>query len=123
MPDFAQFMTRRDQIAASYVNADAEPLREIAATDGEVTFFSPGGGHLEGAAQVWDAYERGAAGFSPGGNSKLEVLQSGASGDLAYWVGIQRANVRLGDNPDVVPFDVRVTEVFRRDGDSWKLVH
>ena len=42
---------------------------------------------------------------------------------LAYWVGFQRsqANMRGQDQP--VPFDLRVTEVYRRENGQWKLVH
>src|SRR5215217_4050696 len=35
----------------------------------------------------------------------------------------QRAMVRLDGGAEAIPFDLRVTEVFRREGDEWKLVH
>jgi ketosteroid isomerase-like protein len=46
-----------------------------------------------------------------------------ASDSIAYWVGFQRAIVRLNKNTEPIPFDLRVTEVFRREGNEWKLVH
>jgi ketosteroid isomerase-like protein len=31
--------------------------------------------------------------------------------------------MKLGDSPDMVPVALRVTTVFRREDDGWKLVH
>jgi ketosteroid isomerase-like protein len=72
---------------------------------------------------VWSTYERDAAAFAPDGDSALEILDMGASGDLAFWVGYQRVTARLGGSPEPNPMSLRVSEVFRREGDEWKLVH
>jgi ketosteroid isomerase-like protein len=71
---------------------------------------------------VYSIYERDAAHFTYG-DSSFEILQMAASDGIAYWVGIQRAMVRLDGSTEKIPFNLRVTEVFRREGDEWKLAH
>lgn len=122
-PEFQQFMKQRADIALAYVNGDAAPLDGIVAGGDPATFFGPGGGHASGAAQVAQDYRDGATHFAPGGDSQLEVLQAHDSGDLAYWVGLQRARVRVKGQPDPVAMDLRITEIFRREADGWRLVH
>jgi hypothetical protein len=42
---------------------------------------------------------------------------------LAAWVGFQRATTHMRGRTEAVPFNLRVTEVSRREGDEWKLIH
>lgn len=121
--DFEQFMRQRDEAARAYVCGDATPLARIVARQGDATFYAPRGGYVHGAGEVLSTYERDVKAFAPGGESSFEILQMGASDGLAYWVGFQRANTRLQGQAGEVPFNLRVTEVFRREGDGWKLVH
>ncbi len=51
------------------------------------------------------------------------MLQSAASGDLAFWTGLQQAEVHFSGHPSVVPMTLRITEVFRFEDGDWKLVH
>ena len=121
--DFEQFMKQRSEAALAYINGDAAPLGEIAAGHSPATFFSPSGAYREGAEAVWSQYEFDATNFERGGEGQLEILHMGASDGLAYWVGFQRATARLRGKYETVPFNLRVTELFRRDGDTWKLIH
>jgi ketosteroid isomerase-like protein len=121
--DFEQFMQRREDVARAYVRGDPAPLGRIVAREGKATFFAPQGGYVAGAEDVFSTYQHDAAAFEPGGESRFEILQMAASDGLAYWVGFQRATAHLRGHTEAVPFNLRVTEVFRREGDDWKLVH
>jgi ketosteroid isomerase-like protein len=124
MPEksFDDFMNQRRRVAAAYVNGDPGPLREISAAADPATFFGPSGGAEQGAAHVVEVNEAGSHRFH-GGTTDLEILHSGESGDLAYWTGIQHASVRLEARSDPVPMKLRVTELFRREGGEWRLIH
>lgn len=121
--EFERFMQRRLRAAQAYGSGDIGPLAALLTAQSPATFFGPKGGSVQGAQAVAADYERGAKLFEPGGESSLEILHQGASGGLAYWVGIQRATTRMRGRPDPVSFALRITELFRREGDDWKLIH
>jgi ketosteroid isomerase-like protein len=121
LQDFQQFMKQREDVARAYARGDAAPLARVVARVHPATFFSPKGGYRQGTEEVSTTYERDAAAFEPGGDSKLEILQMAASDGVACWAGFQRATVRMQGSAKEI--NLRVTEVFRREGDAWKLVH
>lgn len=121
--DFEQFMKQRSEAALAYINSDATPLSEIVAHHSPATFFRPSGDYYQGAEAVWSKYELDATSFESGSEGQLEILHMATSDGLAYWVGFQRATARLRGRPEPVPFNLRITELFRREGDSWKLIH
>lgn len=121
--DFEQFMKRRDDAARAYVRGDSAPLGRIAAHNSPVTFFAPMGGYVQGADEVIARYERDAEAFERGSDSSFEILHMAASDGIAYWTGFQRASVRMHGRAEAVPFNLRVTELFRREAGDWKLIH
>ena len=121
--DFEEFMQRRAEAARAYVNGDPEPLSQISTNTSPATFFSPRGDFVEGASEVSARYDADAAAFAADNENTMQILQMGASDGIAYWVGFQRAQVHLKGRAEAVPFNLRVTELFRREDDEWKLVH
>lgn len=114
-------MRQRAAAADAYVRGDPAPLGQIVAHASAATFFGPRGGHVQGADEVWAGYERDAAAFGPAADNSLEVLDHGADAGIAYWVGYQRSSVSLDGKP--AEFNLRITEIFRREDGEWKLVH
>lgn len=123
LTDFKAFLQRRQQAGDSYVNGDAAPLGQLVAHRSQATFFSPRGDVVEGADAVWMRYEQDAGAFDVGSDNQFEMLDIGASADIAYWVGLQRSSARLRGKLEPVPFNLRVTEIFRREDGEWRLVH
>ena len=114
---------QRNAAANAYVSGDATLVTELSAKTGLATFFGPGGGLIVGAKKVIGANERGARSFAPGSKSKFKVVQQSAVDGLAFWSGIQSAQVKLQGKPGKVTMNLRITEVFRREKGAWKLIH
>ena len=121
---FRQFLSQqREAVANAYVGGDTGPLEKIATRQEPASIFAPGGGTVQGVGPVGEADAKGAKAFRPGGVSRLEILHAQASGELAYWVGLQHALVQLRDRPAPTEMTLRVSEIFRREDGAWKLVH
>ncbi|HEV2236792.1 MAG TPA: nuclear transport factor 2 family protein [Ktedonobacterales bacterium] len=121
--DFAQFMRRREAAATAYIQGDAAPVLGMTAHTGDATFYAPTGGSVTGAESVVADFASGAQNFAPGGTNAFEILQMAASDGLAFWVGFQRAAIHVKGRGEAVPFNLRVTEIFRREGTEWQLIH
>lgn len=121
--DFAAFLAGRDAVGQAYVTGDAGPLAAISAERDPATFYPPNGGQVQGAAEVLATNVRGAEQFLPGGDTHFEILHADASGELGYLVGLQHASVRMRGQAEPVPMHRRITEIFRRENGSWRLVH
>lgn len=116
-------MRRRAQAALAYVNGDFAPLGDLVPRQGEASFFGPGGGSVRGAEAVAARYQTDARNFQPGSENDLEIIQSGADGDVGFWTGFQMARVRLRGKSEPVAMRLRVTEVFRHGPRGWVMVH
>ncbi|MEP6847731.1 MAG: nuclear transport factor 2 family protein [Acidobacteriota bacterium] len=123
MHDFKEFMKRREDASLAFVNGNVGPLDDISTQTSPATIFGPKGDTVEDADKVNAANAEGAKMFESGSKNRFDVMQMAADNGIAYWTGIQRSVVKIKGKPEAIPMDLRVTEVFRREGEDWKLVH
>lgn len=121
--DFDAFLVRREKISSEYIRGNAAPLTGISTSSDPATFFPPSGDRVTGAAKVNAANRKGAQAFGKGSVGRFEVLQSGSSGGVGFWTGIQHADMAIRGKKERSKMQLRVTEFFRIERGEWKLVH
>ena len=70
-----------------------------------------------------DPGQRRAVAQFESGTGRVELINGGVSGDLAWLVVIEHAKVKFVDHDAPVRWDLRVTEVFERRRGAWVRVH
>ncbi len=123
LESFKKFLKEREKASQAYVGGDGAPLVKVSAAKSPATFFSPGGDLTEGAEKIAARYQKDAAIFESADENEFITLQMNADENIAFWVGLQRAVVKMKDKTEPVPFALRVTEIFRRDSGEWKMIH
>ena len=99
---------------------DATPMRAIWSHGDSVSSMHPLGGREVGWDAVWKTWDQ-VSQASSNGHIALEnqIVQAGT--DMAYETGDEKGSFTLaGQSNDI---SIRVTNVYRRDADGWKIVH
>lgn len=123
MSDLDEFRNRYRRSLEAFIRGDPEPQKELWSRSEDVTLANPLGPPAKGLDRVFEAMETAAAAVSEGEGLTYEVVSSYATADLAYDVALQGGRMRIGDSPDMVTVALRVTSIFRREDDGWRLVH
>ena len=75
-----------------------------------------------GWAEVLPVFEKLGSSFSDCRSFENEVIAAGASEDLAYTVAFEHTTASVNGEP-ARPYMLRVTTIFRREDDEWKVIH
>jgi ketosteroid isomerase-like protein len=98
-------------------------VEALSAMKGQATFFDPGGGFTEGAAEASAVNLKGAQSFGSKGKSQFDIKDSRSSANLAFWTGFQNAEVEMAESGDIKQMKIRVTEIFRLIDGEWRMIH
>lgn len=104
------------------LNGDAGPMvdTDVWSHTSDVSTMHPIGDREVG----WDQVEgpwRQVASLSSGGQVAIKDPVIRVTGDLAYETGTESGNGTIAGEP--VSFALRVTNVYRREDGTWKIVH
>lgn len=106
-----------------YLRGDPGPVMSCFSDRDDVTLANPLGQTRRGAADVHEVAAAGAANFVGGSVRSIEEVSRYSTADLGYVVQIERSQARVSGSEDVSMISLRVTMVFRREGDTWNVVH
>jgi ketosteroid isomerase-like protein len=101
-------------------NGDVSSMADIWSHSAAVTTMHPIGGREVGWDEVRGPWAQ-VAELASGGQVKLSDQLIQVSGDMAYEVGTEQGQFKLAGQQ--VPIEQRVTNVYRREGGAWKIVH
>jgi ketosteroid isomerase-like protein len=119
---FRAFLARRQEATAAFFNGDPAPWKAQAMQTDAITMFGGFGGFEQGWTAVDDRYTWAAAANAEGA-VQVELIACHVTADLAYTVAIERGSVRPTGGQEFALKALRVTEIFRREGTDWKLIH
>ena len=102
------------------LNGDARPLSEIWSHGSAVTTMHPIGGREVGWEKVQDSWQQ-VAHLASSGKVELKDQLIRVGGDVAYEVGVEDAEFKLGGQK--VGGQIRVTNIYEREGGAWKITH
>ena len=72
---------------------------------------------------VREAGTRAAKQIADGEAFTVELVSTYATTDLAYELEIHRFRARMGGADEAAPVSLRVTTIYRRENDGWRIVH
>lgn len=121
--DFKGFMKLRLQASTDFVEGKFASLKDLSVSNAPATIFPPSGTIIQGASVVNEFNEKSAELFKPGAENSFEILHQYADEHVAYWAGVQRSKVQMAGHVEKVDFNLRVTEIFRKENGEWKLMH
>ena len=121
--DLTRVMEEYHQALDAFVKGDPEPIKRLLSRKDDVTLANPVGPPVRGWSDVEKATDRAASQGRDGEHTGWETISEYATADLAYSVAIQRSRIKLGGSDEMSSVSLRVTTIFRREGDGWKIVH
>jgi ketosteroid isomerase-like protein len=121
--DLAQVIEQDHQATVALTQGDPEPKKKVFSRRDDVTLANPFGPPVRGWDQVEGTLERAASQLREGTPIRFERVSEYATVDLGYIVEIERSRMELGGADEMAAVSLRVTTIFRREDDGWKVVH
>ncbi len=88
------------------------------------TIYGPFGGTAQrGGPKLAEAQRAGAKTWWISGTGDVELITGGVSGDIAWLVYIERATVMFAEREESRRWELRITDLFRRQGETWERFH
>jgi ketosteroid isomerase-like protein len=121
--DLEQAVERYHLAAGEFAKGNPQPVKDAWSHRDDVTLANPFGPAVRGWKLVSEALDYASSRFRDGEVTRFETVAKYVTSDLASFLETEQWKAKVGGREDVSPFDLRVTSTFRREDDSWKLVH
>jgi ketosteroid isomerase-like protein len=120
--DVADLTRRTAEANSALVHGDIGGYLALIEHAKDYTLMAPFGGAPTRGFDTSSEHRAAAARFFKSGTFDQEVVATYGSGSLIVLVTIERVRAEVGGLPEQ-DWSLRVTQVFRREGAEWRLVH
>jgi ketosteroid isomerase-like protein len=121
--DFGQVITEARAALDQIAKGNPEGYKALYSRGEDITLGNPFGGFARGWEQVVEQLERAASHYRDGETTGFETVMQLVTPELAYTVEIERLRAKVGGSPKLSELALRVTCIYRREDDGWKLLH
>jgi len=121
--ELAEVIDRAHQALDAFQKGDPAPVLQLFSQRDDVTLANPFGPPARGSDAVVEAAERAATNYREGEAVGFERVSGYETPDLAYIVELESYRSKVGGAEAVTPLALRVTTVFRREEEGWRIVH
>jgi ketosteroid isomerase-like protein len=98
-------------------------MEEMFSRREDVTLANPVSPPVRGWNHIAETLDGVASQLRDGESIGFDRVSEYASADLGYIVEIERTQTRIGDADELASFSLRVTTIYRREEDGWKIAH
>jgi ketosteroid isomerase-like protein len=120
--DLAALVRKTEEANKALVRGDIDKYVALTRHARDYVLMNPFGGPPTRGFDDTPERREGMKKFFKSGTLEQEIVATWESGDLAVLVTIERVHAEVGGLP-AQDWGLRVTQVFRRDGEEWQLVH
>jgi ketosteroid isomerase-like protein len=120
--ELADLVRKTEAQAVAFMRGDTDTWSGLVRIAEDFTLMQPFGGDASRGFDMSPERLARLASYFRNGEAKLELVQSYASDDLVVLAMIERQNGEVGGLPNQ-DWSLRVTQVYRRQGGQWWLVH
>jgi ketosteroid isomerase-like protein len=126
MSDRESFRTgisqQQHEAEAALVRGDVGPRLEMWSHQDPVSLFAAVGPSKSGWGELEPTFRSVASRLSGGRDVEYEIMEFDVTRDMAWTAGFARFFVSMDGGP-LIHRTLRITHVYRREGDEWKVVH
>jgi ketosteroid isomerase-like protein len=122
-PDLDQFVDQYHGALDEFFRGNPEPAKLLCSHREDASLANPFGPVAVGWSRVAETMERAASNYRDGGATGFETLTTYVTPELAYLVGVERFEAKIGGNKETASGALRVTSIIRPEDGGWRIVH
>jgi ketosteroid isomerase-like protein len=121
--ELAEVIGRSHHALDAFMKGDPSPALSLFSRRDDVTLANPFGPPACGWDAVAKMAEHAASHYREGEAVGFERVSGYETPDLAYIVELESYRSKVGGAEEITPLALRVTTVFRREEEGWRIVH
>jgi ketosteroid isomerase-like protein len=118
---FDSVVEQTERALVAFAQGDSSGMKSLLSRSDDVVLANPLGPPSRGWSEVEEATDRAVASLRDG-TMEIEELARHATSDLGYVFHIERVAAKVGESDELSRITLRVTMIYRRKDDGWKIV-